>query len=422
MTLYMHSFNGKLKKETKDMNQTTNINKIILMNGVVAFLLFFIIIARFSAAYFSYAMIIAALFFFMEVLNFRKIVPNLKMTNVYFLISYISLYGCMFISQLINGDYAGIVILLHWLVYSLSMWIIWYICGSYSNLRYCKMGILLGTLLASAMAISQYVRNPDLLFLIKGTYGYHNTLGAMMMLAIPVLLGAFFEAKKFLLKILYLSVIALAVVSIVISGSRGAMISLMVALLLGTLIILIRTFHSGILRKGVKSIIVSFFVIVMCLIGVYQTQSTKSGLSEIGGERIFMIQSSLEMWNDHKLTGIGISNWEDNYYGEYHINGSQEKGLTYDHNLLTYSLATSGIIGTIGYLLSIISMIIGFYKTYKVSQNPMLILGLFVSFVAFVFHCQVNPDIQNNTIPRFYYALIGLAMAAYSLCSDNKER
>ena len=30
-----------------------------------------------------------------------------------------------------------------------------------------------------------------------------------------------------------------------------------------------------------------------------------------------MIESSLRMWEDHKIAGIGLNRWKDNYYGEY---------------------------------------------------------------------------------------------------------
>lgn len=36
-----------------------------------------------------------------------------------------------------------------------------------------------------------------------------------------------------------------------------------------------------------------------------------------GGERTIMLESSYRMWKDHKLSGIGMAHWKENYYGPY---------------------------------------------------------------------------------------------------------
>ena len=50
-------------------------------------------------------------------------------------------------------------------------------------------------------------------------------------------------------------------------------------------------------------------------------------MDKAGGERFMMIESSLRMWEDHKIAGIGLNRWKDNYYGEYRPEKAVEENL-----------------------------------------------------------------------------------------------
>lgn len=51
----------------------------------------------------------------------------------------------------------------------------------------------------------------------------------------------------------------------------------------------------------------------------------RAGREKVRGERFMMIESSLRMWEDHKIAGIGLNWWKDNYYGEYRPEKAVEK-------------------------------------------------------------------------------------------------
>lgn len=392
--------------------------------AVVIFLAFTLLLARVNAAYFSYILIVVSTFFLGEAFCYKGIFPNAGRLNLYFVLSFASLYSGFLCAQLINNDYTGIIIVLKWASYSVSMWLVWYICGSYFYKTPIKYGIYLGTFISSLAAIVECVHYPAALFNAKGLYGHHNTLGAMMMLAIPVLLSFTFSENNKLGKVCGIFFVNLAIIGLIFSGSRGAIISLALALIVGFFIHMYIYWNTVRVdfKNAIKLTVIISFIIAICISGAYRVQMTRTDEASLGGERILMVNSSLEMWNDYKLAGIGVSRWKDNYNGIYKQEGSHETGLNYDHNIITFSLATAGVIGAIGLIASFAAMIVGFYKVYIISNNKIMIEGLFISFLAFFIHCQVNPDLQNNTIPRLYFALIGLAMADYSNSLTSQYR
>lgn len=92
------------------------------------------------------------------------------------------------------------------------------------------------------------------------------------------------------------------------SKSRGAVLALSGGLILTgiTLIAALRgKFNLGLIFKGLAVIAL---VTAVCAGGfLYLSHDKKTGLDpeRVGGERLMMLEASWEMWNDHKLTGVG---------------------------------------------------------------------------------------------------------------------
>lgn len=71
----------------------------------------------------------------------------------------------------------------------------------------------------------------------------------------------------------------------------------------------------------------------------------------VGGERLLMWDSSYHMWEDHKLLGIGFSEWREAYNNpesKYHPLEGKETTNVMPHNIYIYFAATGGIISLIG--------------------------------------------------------------------------
>lgn len=116
----------------------------------------------------------------------------------------------------------------------------------------------------------------------------------------------------------------------------------------------------------------------------YMQNHRNTDMARLGGERIFMLSSSYEMWKDHKLSGIGVNSWETYYYSDrYHPEGAQEQHLTMPHNMFIYFLSTAGIIGGLGFIGYTILTLIGLLRL-PYENNWLAEWCILVIFIAFL--------------------------------------
>ena len=134
-----------------------------------------------------------------------------------------------------------------------------------------------------------------------------------------------------------------------------------------------------------------------------------------------MITASYNMWKDHKAFGVGLSNWQDNYYGQYRPEGQREKGLSMPHNMIAYYLSTTGVIGLLGYFSYYILTFIGLLRLLKMTPSRALLLAGLIIFLAFGIHGMVNGTLNDKKISRVYFALLGFAVSSYTAYSLTKK-
>lgn len=140
---------------------------------------------------------------------------------------------------------------------------------------------------------------------------------------------------------------------------------------------------------------------------IYNISAFHRGTQEFGGERRIMIESSFQMWQDHKLTGIGMRNWGDYYYSEkYHPLEGKEQGHSMPHNMPIYFLSTNGIIGGIGYsafMLLLFGMIVNLLRKDKSSIG----VAMLFAYLAFAAESMIDATISNKNIIIPFYFLMG---------------
>lgn len=84
-------------------------------------------------------------------------------------------------------------------------------------------------------------------------------------------------------------------------------------------------------------------------------------------ERVLLWKSSYEMWQDHKLYGIGFGNWAREY-PNYISPEAQEPNLTIPHNVIASFFDETGAIGGMGFLLFVFGTLIVLGR--KIQQDP----------------------------------------------------
>lgn len=158
------------------------------------------------------------------------------------------------------------------------------------------------------------------------------------------------QEKRFQV-VLYSALFGLEMISLVLTETRAAFVALAVSGIAVAGVVLFR--YKQYISKRVKVLLVlaSLFLTVFSA-GYSVYIGRESSYRMMGEERPLVWLSTYKMWEDHKILGIGASEWKAAYAGPYRPMESREAGiLSHPHNMPLYFLATGGIVGGIGYIL-----------------------------------------------------------------------
>ena len=397
----------------------------ILKNvNTIAALIFTIICVRFSASYFSYAVGIFVLYFLYEVYISRKnqeqFWPDINKTGRYLLGGTALFYLVLLGDNLLLNDWQSVAKGMDIALLSVPFYMFFFLESKHGVDWEIQWGVLSGSTIITVYGLYKGLLGMDGRY--ESFFAHPNHFGTAITMLCPFLCMLFWKEQK-IWKKAGIGILILAMLFCLYkTGSRGAIAALFSGVLIsvGSMLWLYRSRISGKTKK-----IIGIFLILVCLIGSAAfgyLQSERKGTAKIGGERIIMLESSYEMWQDHKWMGIGMKRWKEYYYSpQYHPKEGHEKNLDMPHNMFVYFLTTAGIWGGVGYLLFLGLSIWGLYKTAGVIDNPLLSVAILAAFWAFTIQGLVDTTIINKIPSRIYFALMGYYIALGSICKTDQK-
>lgn len=201
------------------------------------------------------------------------------------------------------------------------------------------------------------------------------------------------------------------------TDSRGGEVSTFLGILFIGICVIVRY------RKELnQKILFLILLFTLFLCGIFGEMIYHSNINRSFGERAIMREASIEMWKDHKVLGIGLARWHEQYYSEqYHPKEGRESGLMMPHNMPVYFLSCAGIIGGIEYILFSGSLFWIIYVVYK--KRPQgLALPIMASYVAFLIEGLVDSTIINKQSAFVFFCLLGVFVNQEIMLGKNYQR
>jgi O-antigen ligase len=242
----------------------------------------------------------------------------------------------------------------------------------------------------------------------------------MIEMNIPLLwLCPFIKENGKLMRVVALLTGIMLIFVLVLTGSRGGMIGLIIG---GFICLLFKVYID---RLNVKKIIILcsiFFVFVSGIWGLFSVYSAnnRGAIRSYDHERILLWESSYHMWQDHKLLGVGLRHWHDEYVNEYISPEAKEPNLEFPHNLYMYFLSETGILGGIGIFLFTVGIFIYLISLLRINCKNMFFLAFIWSFLTIMIHSQVDAGITNKFVMRLYSTYLGISLASIAYYRVNK--
>lgn len=392
---------------------------------ILAGILIFILSVRFSIAYFSYFILLALLGFcyicYCSYKNHCMLLANCDSAIKWMTLGVTFLYGTLFISSLFLHDMYSVKSTVKLFYFCLPLFVMWFIGSKSDGTKGFEIGLCSGIALDCLYGLAEHFKIIHLTVLdpkrMQSFFPHPNTFGVILILCIPFIIYFLYKSKVYAEKILLTCVLALDLICLIFTGSRGALTSIFVGLM-GTLLLLIfenrvsiwaNIFHS---KKILFGIVIFFLISVVALNFVYDQRGNNVG------ERIIMREASIEMWEDHKILGVGVARWGENYYSPtYHPIGAHETGLITPHNMPLYFLSISGIVGEFGYLaFSVITFAILFRNMKR--KNNSIATAMMAAYLAFFAESMVDATLSNKPITLLFMGLLGYSIGQIERYKD----
>ncbi len=385
-------------------------SKTVYANFVAA-LFFSMIFIRFNIAYFSYAMVPFLLLFLYnaltDIFHHQRVLPSFQPIK-WIIIGCLFFYGSIIFSEILKENQGGIYLATYYSKYIIPLFMAWYLAARYDIFTGVKWGIILGGLILVIVSCFFLFNHP---FERLAIFKLHpNHVGTMWALLIPVSIYFWIKEKNLLLKTIMAFLIASELFCLYSTESRSAIFSLFIAAAISFALLI--SINKSISTKQYIEVGVAISIaVILAIASVFYINSSREGLQKIGGERIMMIEASYKMWDDHKLLGVGLDKWKENYYSDqYHPKEGTEKNLHMAHNMIVHFFATTGIIGGLGYLFLLVCSLYAFLRNrHYISDTALFLTGLTIFWI-FTIHGMTDQTIINVTISRIYFALIGYCL------------
>lgn len=221
-----------------------------------------------------------------------------------------------------------------------------------------------------------------------------NPTAGFILLIMPFIILADYNRKTYLKLLL----IALGSLGLIITESRGAIIAYLCLLLITIFIKRNNYEFRKLLCKNIKIGILSL-IIVMGLgysffyMGGYRfvqlfNKPDKLIENRVGGDRIFLWKSSLNMIEDYPVLGVGLRNFNKVYIEKNYINeNAKELKLETTHNVFLNFFVETGIIGGLTFCLLIFYQLKYLFMHMK---NDNFVFAYFLTVIGMCIHGMVD--------------------------------
>lgn len=376
-----------------------------IVSNLVAGLAMAGISIRFSAAHFTYVLIVFALF--LAFFYWKKRTLSLPVATIRPMCwGLLLFYGLNFLTALPAWDTGSMRLAAEYAGMAIPFFMMYFLRGHCPVDTGVRWGIAVGGIVSCALGLYQlFALHMDRILSFSA---HPNSFGTNLFMLITMSGYYLYRAGGGFSRLAWAALLCAEGFCLYHSGSRGAIIGLLGGLVLAGLLMLWQR------RKeiGKRAILSGFLAIVVAFSLGYGYMHFGENAGRSAGERGIMLEASLHMWEDHKLLGVGLANWQDNYYSDtYHPATGRERGLDMPHNMPVYFLSTAGIVGLFGYLAF---WVLSLYSLYKARTSPVdkgLLFAACVIFFAFTLQGLVDTTIINKIPAKIYFALMGYFFA-----------
>ncbi len=238
---------------------------------------------------------------------------------------------------------------------------------------------------------------------VRGTIGYPNRYGALLILILPLAISMAIFAKRSVYKAALIAASVFGVMGLFLSLSRASW----AGFLLGMVIFAVLLFRRGLLKpKFVAAIFVMLLGLLTIVMVNWQKIQVRFEVGSDGRFRMRMIDIASDIIRESPIIGVGLNNYQwhsIDYFQFWHP----------VHNEFLRFAAETGIPGAIIFTVLIIVFLREAYRGVMLKDTLLntIAIGIFCGVVAFVVAINIGPEYQHYRIKLVFWALAGMAFS-----------
>lgn len=256
-----------------------------------------------------------------------------------------------------------------------------------------------------------------------GPFSSPNTLAGLIVVMIPVALFGIIRYRKnsFYQVLLATFLTLISIVVMLCTGSRNAYGTFGLSFLL--LLWFVYRYHDLISLRIMGIITVLSVIVVVSIAPSILTQRLDRNPQQDG--RVYLMQSGLQLVEEHPIIGIGVGNWGKVYKERFEEdNPNHEKNIQSPHNIYLHIFNETGIIGLLGFLTLIIYQIKLLYasicQSYRMNSRAFpWSIGFGLSIISVYLFGLLDYDFFSRHMMQIYWLMWGMCLCTVYVA--NKE-
>ena len=336
------------------------------------------------------------------------------------------LFGSAYIWGVVNSyaKMSSIKSVLVYLVFMLSYYLVLNLLSDKKRLWMLMCALCIASLPCAILGVYQFM-NPeqltgwqdtdmfgDIAGRIVSFFENPNVYGEYLIIMILVNLGVVLHAKTFKTKLFYLVILAMNILCIFLTYSRGCWIGVAVALMLFLFI----------KKRGwfVAAILFGFVALFFLPESIMNRILSIGNLADTSTSyRMYIWEGTVHMLKDFWITGVGVGSDAFNHIYPYYSYGAI--AAPHPHNLYLLILAETGLIGMVAFVGLTIMLIKKLFVTASVSKDAFCSTFsaiLLSALIGFLIQGVFDNVWYNYRVFLFYFIIVGVSVALCVVSED----
>ncbi|MFZ1289657.1 MAG: O-antigen ligase family protein [Melioribacteraceae bacterium] len=250
--------------------------------------------------------------------------------------------------------------------------------------------------------------------LISISWGRSNYLAAFFVLIIPITLGYLLSSKSKHIKSILTIALLIMFTAVIITLSRGGMLSLGIALII---------FISRILKPKTFIPLIGLVILITIILLLNPlTFILIKGISSIDSNlstytRLNFYEDVWRTFLMNPITGVGLANL--GYFSKFTVTTAAASA----HNIILGTLGETGIIGSVAFLGMLTYAFILSYKNFrkeKIERISLLLWSFFSAFAGVLIHSMMEPNFEGFQFGVMFWATFATFLKLSELKNEEK--